>query len=336
MRGRAHLPPWSVQVTQPGAESVQGEVPEEQPEPASGRPLTDGIAASLLEGYGLEAELDEPETEPTSEEEHEEPEAAIEATAEAPKLTPEQQVPQWVQRVSQNPKSISEVPAKFHPQVMEAVMAEQLSIQQRAIQIAYEQGSQQAEARVKAEAEVARIDEFRKDDPAGFTEWEDTYPDRAEAYRAIKRNRTPQGQIQVNQAAVQQQTIQATAQNLMAKLAEFPDAQARIAQLDSEPGRYAPDAAGLARLQADVTDAIVDARLAARDKTETPAQQALAQRQQAANGRREIPRPDVNGARGASSIDPLADINDATELISMGLANFFKSDTPKVNAARSR
>ena len=296
------------------------------PETSANAGIEDRLGKALLASMGDFP--DETEEAPGTEDE---PEATVaeEPEEEAPEedaLTesPEAELQRWVSQVSENPKSINQIPAKRHPEIMQAILAVERDVQQRAVQIAYEQGMAAAEQQSKVREAVSRIDTMRKEDPEGFADWVDENPEQAEAYMALKRNKTAAAAA----PADTQQALANQARRLWAKLDAYPDVKAAtVTKAQGVP----LNEDGIGQLAEMVADALADVRANERIKNTEPARKAVEQRQQAAAERKQIPRPEGTGGQKAET--PLTD--DVNELLAMGLRQEMRNSRKAVAAGNS-
>ena len=220
----------------------------------------------------------EAEAAPPAPQQEEEPEwAPEEPEYEAP--APDESTPvDWASVLREAPQRINEVPARQRAQVLEEMRQRERqewdAQAQEAITRARAEAVHEARQREELQQQVAQLDEFRQTDPEGFAEWEGKYPQRAEAYYRYKADRYAASQPRqidpsepIHQAS---QRILARANNSPEVLRELHNRQQR------EPRRYAPNADGLANLAADINEIM---------SAPTP-------RQQAAEARKAVPRPD--------------------------------------------
>lgn len=259
--------------------------------------------------------LESTEEEPPADTGTEEVPAGGEATAAAPeRLSPEAQVQSWLEQVTANQKSINEIPAKFHPQVMEAYAAQERDVQLRAAKLALEQGLKQgreaALAELKAEQDAAEIaatvraiDEVvtaSETDPTeaqNYLAWRKANPDAAAAYDRYKREGPPdpkQIQAQEQRATEYGQQSQTA---LMQQLVGFPEADARIrARHIAKPYGHTPAEVG--RLAADIAEEKATDLV----KQRTPIIAAAEKRAAGVATRSTVPKPDVaTGSGGAAT-----------------------------------
>lgn len=309
-----------------GINSVADEAQPSAPEKSANAGIEDRLGKALLASMGNfddepdeGSEVEEPaEAEPEALVEEDEEEAPEE---DAPTESPEAQLERWVSQVAENPKSINQIPAKRHPEVMQAVLAAERDVQQRAVQIAYEQGMAAAEQQAKVREAVARIDTMRKEDPEGFADWVDENPDQAEAYMSLKRNKPAAGAP----VADTREALANQARRLWAKLDAYPDVKAAtVTKAQGVP----LNEDGIAQLAEMVADALAEAKTNERIKNTEPARKAAEQRQQAAAERKQIPRPEGTGGQKAESV--LTD--DVNELLAMGLRQEMRNSRKAVAA----
>lgn len=283
--------------------------------------LNKGLAESLT---GLYPELAEEEVAPEDNSEEE----ALEDDGEAPI---EEELPEGedgeeadplaalVQQVSDNPKSISTIPARKHPQVIEAVLNAERDIQREAVRIAeqrgYERGAQEQQQRLQAELRTqqirqaaAQLDELKRDDPATYVEWRDAHPDEARVYDQFKMNGA------AAPAAQNYQSFIDAAQKQLARLDAYPDVKARTQKAITAEGLRA-NVEGIQRVSELVALALVDATT---KPSETPAKKTLAKRQDAAARRKAVPRADVAVAGDASG-EPDYESMEPLEMIQYGI-----------------
>lgn len=230
--------------------------------------------------------------------------------------TPAEAMERWLKKVSENPKSINEIPARHHPTIFERALTAERELQQRAAEMAYEQGMRDGATRTETQARVAaavaEVDEVKRADPAAYVEWRESFPDRAIAYDKAKGAKSAPGPSDRTSATA---TIAAAAQTLVAKLDAYPAARARIeAKAAADPNLYLQTPEGLGQLSGDIADEIAADRQAALQKQDDPAKRAIEARQAAKEGRGEIPRPDTGGGQRATPSLP----TDPKELIAMG------------------
>lgn len=309
-----------------GIDSVADEAQPSAPEKSANAGIEDRLGKALLASMGNFD--DEPDEDSHVEEQAEdEPEALVDEDEEeapeedAPTESPEAQLERWVSQVAENPKSINQIPAKRHPEVMQAVLAAERDVQQRAVQIAYEQGMAAAEQQAKVREAVARIDTMRKEDPEGFADWVDENPEQAEAYMALKRNKPAAGAP----VADTREALANQARRLWAKLDAYPDAKAAtVTKAQGVP----LNEDGIAQLAEMVADALADVKANERIKNTEPARKAAEQRQQAAADRKQIPRPEGTGGQKAETV--LTD--DVNELLAMGLRQEMRNSRKAVAA----
>lgn len=220
------------------------------------------------ERLGLKfTELDDndvPVEEPESEEE-------VEEEAETEEVT------DWVTILRDAPQRINEVPtrdrANVIQQMLERERAATQSEAQRLQQAAYQRAQVEFQQRQEIEKAVAEIDELYRTDPEEYAAWEKRYPDRAAAYHRYKADRYIENVPPVEDyAAKAAQRLQGVQPEILAEM------QARQ---NMEPGRYAPNADGLANLSADI------AELKAKYSGD------VVKRQEAARRRASVPKPDV-------------------------------------------
>lgn len=185
----------------------------------------------------------------------------------------------WVSVIRDAPQRINEVPAKERSAVIEQIRRGDSEEFERRLSTAIRQEREQAvrdiEARRELEAAIDEIDEMRENDPAAFKEWEERYPDRASAYYQFKATKTaPRTQQAADPAAAFRDAAAAVLAPVVAN-------ETVMEELRKNPGRYTPDAKGLAALTEDVN------RLLA-------AQSQTAQRRQSAiEPRKRVPKADA-------------------------------------------
>ena len=315
---------------------------------ANGAPDFEGLLGNaLLEDLGVAPEkplvdsdpddLDDPEAHvsPDAEFGANDDDDAVEvdadsATSPAPldPRSPQAMMPRWVSQVTQNPKSINQIPAKHHPAVMQAIFEQERAVQVQAVQVAHdyglEQGAQSTIEQLRTYQAVSEIEELKRSDPVGYVQWRDRYRDRALAYDAVTAPQPAPAAPDPRMLAVH--AYQAAATPLRRQLEQHPAAKARMeAKLAADPSLYGPTAAGMEQFAADVAEEVAAERMVRRTKDEEPARQAVEQRRSATAERRGTPRPDVSSGRRAA--DQLTD--DVDELLGMGLAEVFRGPTPK-------
>lgn len=309
------------------AEEEDGQLtPPSETTGASGRPsYADDVGRSLLESLGVTEDEPAPEPQPTDDDDDSPPPAAEVTPPAAATLSPEEQMARWVDQLLQNPKDITRIPQKHQAAALEARDARRDAFAAQQIQQAREQGLQAARAEFEAEqqrqqtaAAVAEIDQLKAADRDGYVDWRDQFPDRARAYDDFKeQQRNPRPAAQVDVAALNMQALHQAAEPLRKQLEALPAAKATLtARLTADPTLYGPTPAGMDQFVVDATEAIAEAKAAARMTQEAPARAALEQRQANTEERRRAPRPDVSSGQRAG--EPLTD--DVDELLAMGLS----------------
>lgn len=237
-------------------------------------------------------------------------------------------VTEWATILSDAPQRISEVAP---PQRAAAITAmrdaerakageiqRQLNEAQRSVAQAKADGFKLAEARTALAAEVANVDAVRESDPAEFAAWAKEFPDRFGQYLAAQRELASPPDISVpvvDPAIAVRERIVASAGNQVAKLRDYPEALALISE--KYAAGFMPTDEALSVLMDDVSNALVDARVAAAKPN--PVAVAAAERQANATELREKPKPTVPGGTTVPE-GAIESINDPNALLSMGFA----------------
>ncbi len=202
-------------------------------------------------------------------------------TAETETATPEEQLTQWVTGLDENPASITSVPRAQQAAVIAAWKNEYESAAVAALQAAYAQGREHAQAQIATQSQVETLDELLEaGDVALFREQVKLFPGGEKNYYRVKAEMQP---IPANSA----EAFQAQADEIFAQLAPHPEAQKAFA----DRWDYAPTEADMRRLAIDVGKALGSIQAG---RNADPAAKALAARTQAAAGRKAIPRVEVS------------------------------------------
>jgi len=301
---------------------------ENASEPVASEPksFAEEMDNSLLRALGIDQEqLDE---DPAPADEGEEAPDTPTATAEQPEAEgepdeapPESRLNQWVADVASNPNTLDRIPPRHHKAVVEAIISQNNDVNRRAVELAIERGRQaglqQAEQQRAIDTEVARLDTLADEEPEQFIRWQREYPDRAQAYFAIKGGQAaPKAAAPDPMVAAKPYLDQARA--LFERLKEFPAAHERVL---AKAGDFQATAEGFAQFATLVADELAEAKA----KKPDPAGQAIEKRKQAQAERKAVPRPETGTGRAAPT-DELPE--DPMTLIGMG----FKKDYAKLSA----
>lgn len=295
----------------------------------------------------------------TEDEESDAPAAAAPGSAQPP---PESTPDFWVTELQQRPQRWSEVPTKLLRRVVQDVVtatetrAEAAIAQSRAAAVAEARAILDREAtslrkagrdelllEAELESAAAQITALRKEDPAGYVDWQEKNPEAFVAYSNWMRDKTKVLGEAKNHAEANS-AIAAAAQDIVSQLEQTPAAYQEMLRREKvQPGRYQVTRQGLANLVQDSAEIMANLRIAATATASSPKTEAtaVAKRQAAAVARRDIPKPPSTIGNGVRSGGGLTEaqlaamsVHDAAKLLDYERKHG-KGDTERLLASSS-
>lgn len=234
------------------------------------------VAETPIEAPAAEESIVEPEAEgvpePVSEDQH----------VEQPQLSEEEVLEGWIQRVSENSRTLAEIPAAQRARVVDELRTRDYQTYESSAAQIYQQALKIGRTQVLAEIWVQGKDALLDDDsptydPGAFGAWRKQAPEEYRAYMAFKAQQP---------AAIGDQSLDSRLDAVWADLRQYPQAAAAVTgQLQRSPLNKDPH--GVAQLEKLAQRAI--GRLEAAGGN--AAQQQVEQRAQNAERLAQLPRP---------------------------------------------